>query len=900
MRLIKLPPRSPTVAQTVSQPYYATSAWHSRPHYTTTPRNFYHVNPSVSGSSRFNTYANSEQNLNEFTATDFNIVSVAPKHTHQPYGAAYTTIPPPIPMSYDYRDSNYHSTMHTEMPAATHHHAVHNFPNPHTFRRNYINSYYGSAGPPRFVPYPMPPPQYPYPYSQPDTSIVTLSYPNSSPDKPSTMILNQINEITSQSTTTTEIVTVPTPVTSTVAYNVTEKPKIIATTAETNVTQKRPNKNSKTRHKPTKDNVKSNTINHPKDDFEAEDEEYEDEKNANEEEPEEENENEDFENYNFEDENEPAANETSKYTNPKKIPSRPPNDNKNEDDVNDNEETELEYTFEEEDPEDEAEKNEKETEKEEDEVPDEKGEEKEDDDHIVKPPTAFYKRFITDELDNPFAKPDFDMNRFLTDLAKPIEVPGETKKVKIKKKRPDRLVDSKPENSNRNISRKQDRIVRLQLYDETPQTIIKRPRATKPSQAPNKNVVPLAVVHTYKPANHSYPARYQLHLPTNYNLKTYNSFRPVKDKTYDYKPYNTGTLGPNYYRYPTYSNENGQNQNDNSTDYAEESCGGRENSCNEEEEEEEEYANEEETPAENDENVNAQDNEEYYDDYASDYTDGHLQNPLTPPKIPSIPKKLQNIDKEVTSPPVESDDDTENEELEQNEEPEQNEEDNANEEVENEAPEEENEEHVDSNQQTADGEETIISSQQYKTPQKHSAHYTGKAGNSFVDHVTIPHRQNKLLKNPTTELSNNHVTALTKLSNKLKSTLNYLPAATTPTQFTDYLLTTYRTPIIRSTMATYHSKVKQNDYKDKIKPRTNKTRTSTEIIFQNPVNPTLSYTTSNLITNPAPPRKTEQRYGNKTKANSHKYSNQDDAKSNYKITDASRIRSTQKTSTAHW
>ncbi|XP_065219259.1 probable serine/threonine-protein kinase kinX [Planococcus citri] len=921
MRLIKLPTtKAPPIVQTAPNPY-PSSGW---PNVPVTPRP-HQSNPLVAGSSRFNTYANSGNNLNDFEATDYSIVSVAPSIHPRPRfttNTMFTTPSPSLALSYDHRDPNYHSTMYTQMPnsaAASHHHAVHNFP--HNFRRNQVNNYYGSAGPPRFVPYPPPHPYppYPYPYSPPETSIVTLSYPNSSPVFPN----NQMTQyMTQPQPSTTESITLPPAIsTSTTAavQNATEKPQINSTKLQEGESKHHPNKNSKKGgRKPGKDNALSNTIFYPKDDFENEDEaeeqEYDEDKNAaNEEEPEEEeHENEDFETYNFEDETEPAEkNQSAKYSAKKPAPVQ--ENTKKPPDENENEEAELEYIFEEEEQDagdDEPEKIEKEKEEDDDEADEkgeEKGDEKDEEENAVKPVSNFYKRYITDELDNPFAKPDFDFNSYLSDLAKPIEVPGEETRKKVKKSKKPATNQTQVEGDNagtnvhQNMSRKHDRIVRLHLYDEQPEANMKLTRATKPGQAP-KRVVPMALVHSYKPANYSYPTRYHLHSPSNYNYKTLDNFK--YDKTNDYKPF---TFGTNYnFTYPKYENPSPLNQqNQNVTDYSDEACTD-ENPCNNEDEE---YANaeegeeEEDAPAGNDENASVQDNEEYYDDYAQDYSNEHL-----PPKTPAIPDKLKNIDKEVTSPPVRFDDTEEQSEGNQEDEnaSNQGEEESGNE---NEEPEQANEEEQeyddDSQQPNTDAEETVLSSQQYKTPLKHSSHYTDKGTVSVVDQVMIPHRQNKFLKNYTTELTNHISTSVTKPSSsyKPKNTFNALPT-THPLTTNSYHMTTYRTPLMRNTLTTPHyNKFKQNfDYKEKTKPslHVNKTRTTDYYKFQPPVNPTSSYTaTSNVVTHPLPTRKTEQRYGNKTKAIYHKFPNEDNGK-NDKHRETNRAQPTQKPTTVHW
>lgn len=927
MRLIKLPTtKAPPIIQASSNPY-ATVGWSTGPTTSRTP----YPNPLVSGSSRFNTYANSDNNLGDYVATDFSIVSVAPNPSPRP---RFTTAPPSLAMSYDHRDPKYHSTMYTQLPNTAsashhHHHAIHNFPNPHNFRRNQVNNYYGSAGPPRFVPYAPPPafPSYPYPYSPPETSIVTLSYPHSSPVFPN----NQMTEyLTQPQPSTTESITLPPVTTSTAAavQNSTEKPQINSTKLQEGESKHHLNKKSKKGRKPNKDSAHSNTIVHPKDDFEGEDdvEEQEDEEDksaANEEEPEEEEheqENDDFETYNFEDEPElPETNLTAKYSAKKTTPVP---DKKKEPDENENDEAELEYIFEEEEQEgeDEPEKPEKVEKEEEDDEGDEKADEKDEEENVLKPvkPTSnFYKRYITDELDNPFAKPDFDFNSYLTDLAKPIEVPEETQKKVKKSKKPavNRTLaggENAESNVHQNISRKNDRIVRLHLYDELPEAIVKRTRATKPAQNP-KRVVPMALVHSYKPANYSYPTRYHLHSPSNYNYKTLDNFK--YDKTNDYKPFSFGNNYnyslPDYPRYENPSNSNQQN----ATDYSDEGCANDDSQCNNEEEE---YANaeegegeEEEGPAGNDENASIQDNEEYYDDYANDYSPEHLKQPIKEPKVPSAPNELKNIDNEVTAPPVNFDDTEEQSEGNEEEENANNEEEepaNENEEPEQ-GNEEEQEEYVDDSQQpNTDAEETVLSSQQYTTPSKHASHYqsTNKGTVSIVDQVMIPHRQNKFLKNPTTELTNHVSTMITKPSFKPKTTSNVLP--TTQLATNSYQMTTYRTPLMRNTLTTpNYAKIKQNfDYKEKIKPSlqyVNKTRTSDYYKFQPPANPTSSYTaTSSVVTHPLPlpTRKTEQRYGNKTKAIYHKFPNEGNGKNSNKITDTSRARPTLKPTTVHW
>lgn len=944
-RLIKLQ----SSIHPTNAPFPMNLNWLNRPppyYTTTTPRTIIHLNPDVSGSSQFNMYANSENSLNDFTVTDYSIINVAPKdQTHSAAAAAGAVPPPPLPSHYDYTAA-----------AAAHpaHQALHSYhpPPPPVYRRNYVNSYYGSAGPPRFYPFlpppPIPPliPPYYNPYSQPETSIVTLTYPNSSPmgnddNKPSTIFLtNSMNEFTSKAPSDAETITVApqttTPSASSFADNSTDK-NLAASSDIVNST--------KSRNKSTK----------PKDDFDSddpEDEEIEDDENKEfneEDDPIEEAEEEydpekaEFNSYTYEGDNEiangtnDAAGETSKDEN---------------EEGNENEEPDVEYasTLNEDEVEDKNEKEEEEKEEAEDrddkedkDETKEKDESKEEDDQIVKPPKSAFKRYITDELDNPFAKPNFDFDSFLADLAKPIEMPGsDEKKPSPSPSTPPPKVKTKTK-SHPNISRKHDRVVRLQIVDEIPQAVVKRPRVTKAGSTPGKQVVPLALVHTYKPANYSYPTnRYRLYNNYQVPYKPYETYKPQSGKPYQppgYKPYSGGYQvhrNPNYPNQAYYDNYDYASPNQNGTDYAEDNCDPNDQACNEEEEEE--YANaddggaeEEGEGPENDDNANVKDNEEYYDDYTNDYTSDHLDNPLTKPILPSVPDRLKNIDKEVTPPPIDFDEKIkQNEEENQNEEqeeegeeeeepegeqvneenanaddPEGGEEEGAEDENQEESPDTENDEN---HQQSTDGEETVLSSQKLKNSKKPLKN----DDDSLVDQIMIPHRQNKLLKNPTTKLNNYIPPSATKppSSNLKQKTALKLPVAfSTQT-------TTYRTlPVIRTsspvpfTSSPSKTKLSSLDLKEKAKARTNKTRTTSDSKGKG-VTPALAYSShhqTNVATDSTHYKTEHPRYSNKTttKGNfSPKFStnsNVDFSKSTYKITtDASRVRTQKTPSTAYW
>lgn len=778
-------------------------------------------NQFQSGSSHINSYTN--VNDSPLVVTDFSIVNVIPK-THQ--STHLQPQPQTFPTMYESHGSSFRPQIYPH-PLSYNADSISNLhSHPHSYNGHHINSYYGSVGSPSYAPFPSPhfypplfPPRIPF-YSPPETSIVTLTYPqlNAPIEQPSSNIHEETPSLASTATTATTTNTTTPVTTTTIMTEITSaKPEALEIAQDTkahstHINGESNNGNNNEKQKVIdKDAFKMNEDNEDRgedepiiedidedtDDEKEEEKEKEDDGKEKEEDKEEEKgevdeeddrSHEDIGMNSYEtfaigfpssNQNQTLSDVNMKRGNHENTGNEYLEDINDDDDVDDNQnyEGENESTIDEKNEQDKKKNKFGENDKSEietlfDDDDESTNQSKETSEEIkegfqkhglthrnrlkqrhrkqfpikevsrlhspninnfqqqtqpVKVPlsfSSFYRRYLTDENENPLSNPDSDPNTSPIDLTalvtnshttasnKTITRSKMTSRVK-KSVYPSETTyhqsqirdDSLREEAKTGLRRRNDHIVTLQIYDKLPNVLVKRTRATKPIVGMSNRVVPLALLHSYKPANYSYPnhqARYRLYQPnTNINtfingesttkpimgynwlgktnqISSFPSYRyqspttPVPQKHSTYTLKNTS---PNFFL----STQCGVSQQCNNEDKEHENNKEKDNGYNYDdnnnaydEEDEDIVVKDGRTKDRVLENNNPnfkENEEEYYDDYAGDYVnDDHLKEPLTKPIVPKPPSRLTNIDYEITTPMINFDDhihesEGENEEL---------------------------------------------------------------------------------------------------------------------------------------------------------------------------------------------------------------------------------------------
>lgn len=389
-------------------------------------------------------------------------------------------------------------------------------------------------------------------------------------------------------------------------------------------------------------------------------------------------------------------------------------------------------------------------------------------DHLIAPVMSQYNQYLTDHRENSFTNPNFDYR------SHPVYPKFKRLQPVVRLRTTPKPVHQQVKNSYKtnttnaeqvvHASQKEDRIINLRAGNNTSNSSHGSPSAKM--QKSSARIVPLALLHTYKPANHSYLHK-RLRVPTTtrnfYELPVdfgNSYFNPDKfhsfSKSSEYEPFQPpSSLSP----LPENDSDDGEEEN------------------------------EDDPPSENNKDNGNENADEYYDDYAEEYTDDdHLERPLSKLNVPSIPSRIKNIDEEVfgekehhreeltedeESPQTEEDESPlqDGEESPQQEEDEEEPEDKGDEEVTDEEQEDgteeedpqqkqEDEEYEDdgrNQEENSEDEEepqnnhnnnaeTVSSSRKVKQPQ-----YLSKG---HIDQIMTPHhRQNKYLQNPLPSLS---------------------------------------------------------------------------------------------------------------------------------------------------
>lgn len=264
-------------------------------------------------------------------------------------------------------------------------------------------------------------------------------------------------------------------------------------------------------------------------------------------------------------------------------------------------------------------------------------------DYLIAPAMAQYNQYVSDQYENSFTNPNFDYRsyplypiKFKTHRVSPIlsnisqTIPRRESHIHQQTRN-----FSKPNTTNieqivQYANRKEDRIIHLRATSnnstKSSSNQHSRPIPRIKMQHSSARLVPLALLHTYKPANHSYLHK-RLQIPTTKNF--YDSSIDFRTSYFDPNKFNSFSKSDGYEPFQPPSLSSSVKDREDTNGYEE--------------------GNEEDTIQNNDDrNEGKESGDEYYDDYAEDYTDDkHIDQPLSKPEIPSIPSRLVNIDNEV-------------------------------------------------------------------------------------------------------------------------------------------------------------------------------------------------------------------------------------------------------------